>query len=112
MGIARTRPAMKTSDEIYLAYFLFLIIYSVIFDGNKEKFSVPDGYQTRTFLPLEGCDSHFDSYFSIFSFNSVQFGSFLAKWTQKLPMFGIMTSFCYIKSSVEVRYPHFPPLPL
>ena len=21
MGIARTRPAMKTSDEIYLAYF-------------------------------------------------------------------------------------------
>ena len=39
---------MKTSEEIYLAYFFYAyIIYSVIFDGNKDKFSVPDGYQTR-----------------------------------------------------------------
>ena len=78
----------------------------------KKNSQFQMGIKPGTFLTLEGCDSHLDSYFSIFSFNSVQFGSFPAKWTPKLPMFGIMTSFCYIKSSVEVRYPHSPPLPL
>lgn len=92
MGIARTRPAIKHLMKfIWHISFNYIFIYSVIFDGNKEKFSVPDGYQTRTFRTLEGCGSHSDSYFIICVLIPSNFGSFLAKWTPKLPMFGIMT---------------------
>lgn len=57
----------------------------------KKNSQFQTGIKPGTFLTLEGCGSHSDSYFSICVLIPSNFGSFLAKWTPKLPMFGIMT---------------------